>query len=718
VNGVDFPLLVVLFEDDPKRLASNLARLTPTLGVRDRVMIIRHREGGQVTWLPRPTSRAPQILDGPTFDCLRAALSDEQFEGVVVSYDTIVFQGRWIEGIRSQLATRGEGVVVAPRSTCIDGPQRAFVTEGMNLSVKDAFRRFNVEWERSRRELWTFEPYVSSRIFAARPIEFLAALDLVEAAATPVDRLVSLYLALAPGKDIVIAHSSMIHAEEVIRPSVEASVATYSGSPAQPFVSACLIVKDEEEFLPTCLDAVSKFVDEIVIVDTGSTDRTIEVAQSYGARVFEDPWRNDFSYSRNVALSQCRGKWIVWVDADEVFEGNPDSFRHMLLSVGDKVEGFSVQISNEVGSGLNPLVYHAATRVFRRADLQWSGALHEQLWSRTMDRTTESIATDVVTIAHKGYLESVMRAKGKAERNLAVVKEGSTGGAGWEESDINLARSLMMNHEQERALELAINVLINGSVPTFRYLSLHVITDCLANEERAGELATYYEHFDELGVSPNAQRSFRARMFAALGEVQRALDELDLITVAQTDYLGMVVSPMSVATDRAKCLAKLGRASEAADVALSAMATRNMAFHLEFVLDLLKSAERPMAEIVDALPDGKENMIFAQLLQIDIDRADEVLEELYRAGRYVREVLATASLVARKLTLDRALAWSRRLRDSGQPLACPLRFIAHDAEGGRMDEASEILAQEFGEMTYGHDSDLVLSHLGEKSEVR
>lgn len=335
-----------------------------------------------------------------------------------------------------------------------------------------------------------------------------------------------------------------------------------------------------------------------------------------------------------------------------------------------------------------------------------------------MDRTTESIATDVVTIAHKGYLESVMRAKGKAERNLAVVQEGSIGGAGWEESDINLARSLMMNHEQDKALELAVNVLSNGSVPTFRYLALHVITDCLATEERASELAEFYEYFDELGVSPNAQRSFRARMFAASGEVQKALDELELITTSQTDYLGMVVSPMSVATDRAKCLAKLGRPSEAADVALSAMATKNMAFHLEFVLDLLKGAERSVVEIFDALPDGKENMIFAQLLQIEIDRADEVLEELYRAGRYGREVLATASLVARKLTLARALVWSRRLRDAGQPLACPLRFIANDAQEGRSYEARQMLRQEFGEVTDDHAHDLVLSHLGEKSEVR
>jgi glycosyltransferase involved in cell wall biosynthesis len=87
-----------------------------------------------------------------------------------------------------------------------------------------------------------------------------------------------------------------------------------------PTISLCMIVKDEEKFLENCLKSVENCVDEMVIVDTGSTDRTIEIAKSFGARVYQHPWENDFSKHRNQSLSYARGDWMFWIDADEVLE--------------------------------------------------------------------------------------------------------------------------------------------------------------------------------------------------------------------------------------------------------------------------------------------------------------------------------------------------------------------------------------------------------------
>src|SRR5581483_9397925 len=67
-------------------------------------------------------------------------------------------------------------------------------------------------------------------------------------------------------------------------------------------ISLCMIVKDEEEMLPGCLEAVASAVDEIVVVDTGSSDRTVEIAESFGARVIHFPWNGSFSDARNVGL--------------------------------------------------------------------------------------------------------------------------------------------------------------------------------------------------------------------------------------------------------------------------------------------------------------------------------------------------------------------------------------------------------------------------------
>lgn len=85
-------------------------------------------------------------------------------------------------------------------------------------------------------------------------------------------------------------------------------------------ISLCMIVKDEDKFLGNCLKSVKKCVDEIIIVDTGSTDRTVEIAKSYGAKVYYHPWENDFSKHRNQSLSYACGDWIFWIDADEELE--------------------------------------------------------------------------------------------------------------------------------------------------------------------------------------------------------------------------------------------------------------------------------------------------------------------------------------------------------------------------------------------------------------
>ncbi len=81
--------------------------------------------------------------------------------------------------------------------------------------------------------------------------------------------------------------------------------------------SASMIVRNEEQFLEGCLESIKDVVDEIVIVDTGSTDRSREIAARYGARVFDFPWQGDFAAARNESLGRCRGQWILYIDADE-----------------------------------------------------------------------------------------------------------------------------------------------------------------------------------------------------------------------------------------------------------------------------------------------------------------------------------------------------------------------------------------------------------------
>ena len=82
-------------------------------------------------------------------------------------------------------------------------------------------------------------------------------------------------------------------------------------------ISVCLITKNEEKFLSDCLQSIREIADEIILVDTGSTDRTVEIAGAFGCRVIHHEWQNDFSLARNTGITAANGKWILCIDADE-----------------------------------------------------------------------------------------------------------------------------------------------------------------------------------------------------------------------------------------------------------------------------------------------------------------------------------------------------------------------------------------------------------------
>ena len=84
-------------------------------------------------------------------------------------------------------------------------------------------------------------------------------------------------------------------------------------------ISACVITKNEEKNIARCINSYKDIVDEIILVDTGSTDNTVEIAKSLGAKIYYYEWQNDFSAAKNYALSMAKGDWIIFLDADEFF---------------------------------------------------------------------------------------------------------------------------------------------------------------------------------------------------------------------------------------------------------------------------------------------------------------------------------------------------------------------------------------------------------------
>ncbi|MEP9411523.1 MAG: glycosyltransferase family 2 protein, partial [Candidatus Brocadia sp.] len=143
----------------------------------------------------------------------------------------------------------------------------------------------------------------------------------------------------------------------------------------RPTISACMIVKNEEKFLPQCLKSIKDAVDEIIIVDTGSTDKSVEIAQSFGAKVYHHPWNNSFSEARNHSLSYATCDWILQIDADETLEQADIPLLHKSITA-NSYNAIFVAIYSDLPGGRSK---HYYTRVFRRGKARFEGIVHNQL---------------------------------------------------------------------------------------------------------------------------------------------------------------------------------------------------------------------------------------------------------------------------------------------------------------------------------------------------
>ncbi len=188
-------------------------------------------------------------------------------------------------------------------------------------------------------------------------------------------------------------------------------------------LSLCMIVRDEEEMLPRCLGAVADAVDEVVVVDTGSVDRTIEIARSFGARVIRREWTGSFAEARNASFDAASGDWLMYLDADEVLV-REDASRLRGLTGRTWCEAFLVSETNYTGELEDGIaVTHNALRVFRnRADYRFEGRLHEQIANRLPGYLPERLLHSGVRVEHYGYLGAVRDSREKSRRNIELLR--------------------------------------------------------------------------------------------------------------------------------------------------------------------------------------------------------------------------------------------------------------------------------------------------------
>jgi tetratricopeptide (TPR) repeat protein len=182
-----------------------------------------------------------------------------------------------------------------------------------------------------------------------------------------------------------------------------------------------LIVKDEADLLPNALASVAG-ADEIIIVDTGSTDESIAIAHAHGAKCFQREWTDDFSEIRNEGLAHANTDWILVMDADECLQTSLTELRNILQVTS--AQAFTVSIDNYLGARPEDRLFHRAIRLFRnRQSYQYSGRIHEGVDTSILNKHPSSAIEDSgIEIIHFGYLPEIMTKKNKIKRNEHLLQ--------------------------------------------------------------------------------------------------------------------------------------------------------------------------------------------------------------------------------------------------------------------------------------------------------
>lgn len=236
-------------------------------------------------------------------------------------------------------------------------------------------------------------------------------------------------------------------------------------------LSLCMIARNEEKYLPRCLESVRGVVDEIILVDTGSTDRTREVAAQYGARVYDFQWVDDFSAARNASIEKASGDWILWLDADEYLDPRTaGQVRETLELV--TTDGVRVIIDNLMDDGNRVTTLSTIRFIRNHRGIRFIRPIHEG----PMLPDGPLIQTDsTIRVIHLGYLYRVVREKDKHNRNLRLLKRD----LGDAFTHFNLANEYVMHEEWEKGLAMSRKALSGaGDIFVRAAMTLNIIT-CL-----------------------------------------------------------------------------------------------------------------------------------------------------------------------------------------------------------------------------------------------
>lgn len=211
-------------------------------------------------------------------------------------------------------------------------------------------------------------------------------------------------------------------------------------------VSLCMIVKNEEDVLERCLNSVKGLMDEIIIVDTGSTDKTKEIARKFTDKIYDFEWIDDFSAARNYAFQQATKEYIFWMDADDVMV-EQEKFKRLKEELSSKVDAVSMLYHIAFDEYNNPTFSYRRNRLVKREkNFVWKGAVHEYL-----EVSGQILESDIALI----HREENKEGKKPSDRNLRIYEKRLANGDTFTPRDVFYFANELRDHRQfEKAIEL------------------------------------------------------------------------------------------------------------------------------------------------------------------------------------------------------------------------------------------------------------------------
>lgn len=406
-----------------------------------------------------------------------------------------------------------------------------------------------------------------------------------------------------------------------------------------PLLAAALIVKNEEVNLPSCLEALASLgplISEVCVYDTGSTDRTVEIAREAGGRVEVGHWDSDFARARNASIAMTNAKWVLIVDADELVVASVPILQRTLraaLQAGavgyDTINLPVVDVRN--GHELQTL---PSVRLLRPTRARYEGAVHEQLVAIQDGATLTSfeVGRNVVALMHRGYGDDELYAA-KLVRNAAivdvVVAEAEAG-----HDDAALIRALVDRARSVRAADPDAALAdfrrvrsIKSTIP-YRLWGLEQLADCLIDAKELSEAADVIAQLRREGGSASFCDYLDARRLAEAHDAAGALRLLQGIDVLETS-MRVVQSPMVLLKARMGVCLHVGQYDEAAACLIRLMASYGQVARKQGDLLLTLWGALPVEVLSDVL------------VEADRGHLATVIEEL-AASRHPGPIVADA----------------------------------------------------------------------------